>query len=887
MMVILDYPLKLYPPPCPLAPLRSCTMSFRVDVQDSEEWRRIEEIFLAAADKDGPSRARYLDEACAGDATVRTEVESLLAAEAEGRTEITSLIRGSLVSLVSGPGEESGGYRASQVFSPDRGAVKGQVIGEWLLAEEIGRGGMGTVYRAKRGNGEFSIDAAVKILSRGVNSQVLLDRFRRERQILARLEHPNIARLLDGGKTAAGQPYLVMEYVAGMPLTRYCDERQLSVRERVALFRRVCDAVSCAHRNLVIHRDLKPDNILVTGDGVPKLLDFGIAKLLEPGTGDSGDLTMTAERVGTPAWCSPEQISGDHIGVATDVYSLGVVLFRLLTGYRPYQADSVTWENATAVICQRAPLRASEAVTSKPGSEAEAQAVARQRGTVPEVLRRQLSGDPDNILAYALRKEPDRRYRSVDQFSEELQRYLEGRPVMAAGDTVLYLAGKFIRRHKAAVGAAAILTFLLCISTVVAVWQARRLSVRLTEDRKLATSLLFDLHDNISRLPGSLPAREALLRKSLDYLNGLERDAGEDRETRRSLALAGERFANLLGTLGRSADAVSTWQTARLTREALAEQDPSDVTAQYNLARNYLGGALIVSRARRVEEMQGLNSRALRIAETLAAGMPGKREYQVLLAESWASVANALNIAGKPDEATAALRKAVPIREKLAADRADIKAQHELATVRYYLGILQTRANRFTPAMKDLDEALRLQTSLPPTPGEEALLRYEIASTHHFEGIVLGELGKYDEALGHFREAIALRERALQEDEHDARTRSMLAGNYSERSWVLLNKGERQQALASMQHAIGLLQPLLALDTKDVPGRVSMATFQSRLATILAANHREQEAAEAWRHAVRFYDDLRRGGYLTAPDVIQDSEKAHAEAAKFAAKGQP
>jgi hypothetical protein len=499
---------------------------------------------------------------------------------------------------------------------------------------------MGVVYRAVRSNGEFSIDAAVKVLNRGVNSQILLDRFRRERQILARLEHPNIARLLDGGKTASGLPYLAMEYVAGMKLTRYCDERQLSVRDRVALFRKVCDAVSCAHRNLVIHRDLKPDNILVTGEGVPKLLDFGIAKLLEPGTGDSVELTMTAERVGTPSWCSPEQICGDHIGVGTDVYSLAVVLFRLLTGYRPYHADSVTWENATAVICERAPLHASEAVAAKPTTSEEALAVARYRSASPETLRRQLTGDLDNILSYALRKEPDRRYRSVDQFSEELQRYLDGRPVLAAGDTVIYLAGKFIRRHKVGVGAAAILTFLLCISTVVAVFQARRLSLRLTEDRKLATSLLFDLHDNISRLPGSLPAREALLRKSLDYLSGLAHDAGQDRETRRSLALAGERFADLLGTLGRSADALRTWQTARGIREALARQKKSDLTAQYELGTSYLSGGVFVGRAGTVEEMQVLNRKALRIAETLVSKAPEVRDYQVLLADTWASLSS-------------------------------------------------------------------------------------------------------------------------------------------------------------------------------------------------------------------------------------------------------
>lgn len=242
-----------------------------------------------------------------------------------------------------------------------REELEGLSVGPWQVVEEIGCGGMGTVYRAVRADGEFQIEVAIKILIRGIHSRMLLDRFRRKRQILARLEHPNIARLLDGGTTAAGLPYLVMAFVAGQGLMKYCDAKKLSIRERVALFRKVCDAVSCAHRNLLVHRDLKPDDILVTAEGTPKLLDFGIAKILESApddssggsSGDSEELTLTTERMGTPAWCSPEQIRGGHIGVATDVYSLGVVLFRLLTGFRPYSVDSVTWDNATHVICER------------------------------------------------------------------------------------------------------------------------------------------------------------------------------------------------------------------------------------------------------------------------------------------------------------------------------------------------------------------------------------------------------------------------------------------------------------------------------------------------------------------------------------------------------
>jgi serine/threonine protein kinase len=853
-----------------------------VELQNSDSWKRIEEIFLDAADLSGDERERFLTTACRGDDALRQEVESLIAADSQDDEEKAARLRpavgGSIVSLVSAAEAGSGAGNPGE-------NLEGTVAGEWRLVKEIGRGGMGTVYKAVRGDGEFSIEAAVKVLGRGFNSQMLLDRFRRERRILAGLEHPNIARLLDGGKMASGQPYFVMEYVAGTPLTRYCDERHLSVRERVALFRKVCDAVSCAHRNLVIHRDLKPDNILVTADGVPKLLDFGIAKMLKSGTDDGAELTMTSERVGTPAWSSPEQIRGDHIGVATDVYSLGVVLFRLLTGFSPYRVDTVTWENASSAICEREPLRASEAFGSKPKSGEEAQALAKSRGTTVDGLRKQLRGDLDNILGYALRIEPDRRYRSVEQLNDELQRYLAGRPVLAAGDTVVYLAGKFIRRHKLGVSAAAILSVMVCVATVAAVWEARRLTLRVTEDRKLAASLLFDLHDNISRLPGSLPAREALLRKSLAYLNGLAKDAGQDRETRRSLALAGERFAGLLGTMGRSEEALKTWQTARAIREALAAE-AADPATQYDLAASYLIGSEITSRTRSVDEMALLDSKALAIAQQLVAASPEKREYQALFADVWGSLSWGMNIQGKTGEAVAALRNALPIREKLAAAAPDTNnfdkdALHDLAMLHYHLGLIEAQGGRSAAALPDLDEALALQQRLLDIPWSESKLRFEMASSHHFLGISLGQLDRFDEALQHFKDAIALRERALEEDEHDARSRSMLAGNYSERGVVLLRKGDYQSALTSTLHALALQRQLLALDPTGVPARVNMATHEGRLAAVYEALGRQQEALDAWKHAVQYYDQLKAGGFLTAPDVIRDAGHARALAAKL------
>lgn len=825
---------------------------------DPISWKRIEDVFLGAVERTGVDRERFLETACNGDGNLRSEVESLLRAEREPEVTMTSLVRGSVASMVK---EEFENLRA----------------GEWRLVEEIGRGGMGTVYRAVRHNDDFEIEAAVKILNRGFNSPALMDRFRRERQMLARLEHPNVARLLDGGTTAAGLPYIVMEYVAGEPITRYCDNRRLSVRERIALFLRVCEAVSCAHRNLIVHRDIKPDNILVTADGVPKLLDFGIGKILDP-TGEGDDLTSTAERMGTPSWCSPEQIRGDHIGVGTDVYSLGVVLCRLLTGYRPYASDSVTWENAQSLICDRDALRASEAASTKPKTPDEARQVAYLRSTSAEGLRRQLVGDIDNILALTLRKEPDRRYLSVDQLSDELQRYLDGRPVRAAGDTVFYLAGKFIRRHRLGVGAAAVLTLLLCISTIAAVWQARRLTIRLGEDQKLAGSFLSDIHNDIARLPGSTPAREALLRKSVDYLNGLARDSGENLETRRSLAVAEEQFAELLNTTGQSGRALEAWLNAKAIREAILAENRSDRKAQYELVSSYLTGGFIAGRARSAEEMQRYNNRALSMAESLNAADPADKSYQVLLAQAQTAAAYGLGVMGRRDEAIQLLRKAVEIREKIVSvSPGDTEAQRQLATVHYRIGSTEAQYGKPDAALRDLGNALRIQNALRAANPNDSQVRFDLASIHHFTGVSLGAMGRNQDALAEFQEAIGLREAALAADPRDGTTRTLLAGNYAERSVVERNMGRQTEAVASMQRAIEIQRQSLAANPKGVPVRISLATYEGRLAGYYTGQRQYRDANQSWSRAVAIYDQLDKEGLIQVPDVRHDAQVAHAQ----------
>jgi WD40 repeat protein/serine/threonine protein kinase len=401
---------------------------------NEHHWREIERIFEAAVEHDTTERAAFVQAACAGDEALRREVERLLAADQKAQ-------------------QIGARFLASPLHSaPDT------KLGHYRLRHEIARGGMGAVWLAERADEQFQQQVAIKVMHAGGSSDELQRHFQHERQILADLNHPNIARLLDGGTTADGRPYFVMEYIEGVPLDEYCHQQQLPVRARLQLFRQVCAAVQYAHQHLIIHRDLKPANILVTADGTPKLLDFGVAKLLQP------DLTASHHTQNgltpmTPAYASPEQVRGEKLATASDVYSLGVVLYELLTGQSPYQLTTNTFGELSKAICEQEPLRPSMATKSEVRNH---KSEGKRRFAflpttgyrLPTTL---LKGDLDSIVLMALRKEPSARYSSVEQFSADIQRYLDGLPTLARKGTLAYRAVKYVRRYKVPVAAAALI----------------------------------------------------------------------------------------------------------------------------------------------------------------------------------------------------------------------------------------------------------------------------------------------------------------------------------------------------------------------------------------------------------------------------------------------
>ena len=439
-----------------------------------ERWQQIKETFSVALECESEARDAFLRKACGDDESLQAEVRSLLAAAESDGAATSKVFR-----AASPP---SPGQQANEAEDP----MLGRRIGAYRIEQRIGFGGMASVYRSSRADEEFRKQVAVKILRPDLDNADLLRRFRNERQTLAVLDHPNIVKLLDGGSTEEGLPYLVMDYVDGRPIDEYCDAHKLTVEQRLRLFCVVCEAVRCAHQSHIIHRDLKPNNILVTDDGTPKLLDFGIAKVLSTQDPSETVITRTATRHLTPAYASPEQVRGEPVTAATDVYSLGVVLYELLTGHRPYRLKQGTPAEIERAICEQEPDPPSTAIdrveTEKLSDGTTVtktvEDVSRTREVEPGKLRRNLRGDLDNILLKALQKDWQRRYASVEEFEQDITNHLGHRPIKARPSTVAYRASKFVRRRKTEVIAAAMVTVILLGAIGFSVFEERRAAER-------------------------------------------------------------------------------------------------------------------------------------------------------------------------------------------------------------------------------------------------------------------------------------------------------------------------------------------------------------------------------------------------------------------------
>ncbi len=470
-----------------------------------QDWQKIKEVFNEAVELSSAQRQDFLKRKFNGDKEMRREVEKMLDF-ADEETSSDALEK-----------------NAFEIFTNGDHTKIPEQIGSYKIIREIGRGGMGAVYEAVRETENFTQRAALKIIKRGMDTDAIVSRFRHEQKILASLEHSNIARFLDGGMTDDGLPFYVMEFVEGEFIDDYCKEKNLSVKEKLELFREVCAAVQYAHQNLVIHRDLKPRNILVTKDGTPKLLDFGIGKILTSDTEETG--TATQFGMMTPAYASPEQIRGLRIGTTSDIYSLGVILFELLTGEKPYKINSKSQMEIERAILETEPTKPSTISNFK-------FQISNSDNRKSQIANRKLlKGDVDNIILKALRKNPLERYSSVQEFSEDIRRHLVGLPVSARPLTIGYRASKFFERNKVGVIAGVFVFIALFTGIIVALWQAQiagrkeaRAENRFNQVRELANNVIFKYHDAIAALPGATAAREMLVSDALKYLDNLSNE---------------------------------------------------------------------------------------------------------------------------------------------------------------------------------------------------------------------------------------------------------------------------------------------------------------------------------------------------------------------------
>ncbi|HEY6924620.1 MAG TPA: serine/threonine-protein kinase [Steroidobacteraceae bacterium] len=549
-----------------------------------DRWQRIKDVFAAAIELEAGDRAAFLDETCAGDAELLDEVQSLLTAHSNSGDFIE---RSAL--------EETFGFEPGLLLH----SWIGRRVGAYRIVAEIGSGGMSEVYRAVRDDDEYHKEVAVKLLRSGFDTQALLKRFKVEKQILATLDHPNIAKLLDGGSTEEGLPFLVMDYIPGSPIDDYCVARHLRVHQRLELFLTLCEAVQHVHQHLMVHGDLKCSNVLVTQDGTVKLLDFGIARLLSPALlPGAGDAAQTALIALTPDYASPEQIRGGAITTASDVYSLGVMLFRLLTGTLPYHlSNTVAYQLATRICEVEAPL---PSVLVRAG-----------KGGDTSVFWRDLRGDLDNIVLRALEKDPARRYQGVDELSADVARHLRGFPVKAREAGASYRLAKFLRRNRMAVMAASLIGLALLGGIMATSWQARvaseqrtRAERRFDDARTLARSLVFELDDSIRKLPGATVGRKIIIERSLQYLDNLAQEARGDISLQRELAAEFERIGDLQGgTLEENsrdaAGSLESYRKALSIRTAIAKSQAADLQDRLDLTHSYqrYSNALAMSQA--------------------------------------------------------------------------------------------------------------------------------------------------------------------------------------------------------------------------------------------------------------------------------------------------
>jgi len=840
--------------------------------------QQLKELFHAAVELAPRDREAFLKANCTNSDQLHREVSALLSANDSAGNFIE---RPALVDV---------GLIENDEVDRDA-ALTGQQIGSYKIIRELGRGGMGAVYLAARADESFDKQVALKLIKRGMDSDAIIKRFVMERQILANLDHPNIARLIDGGTTEDGLPYFVLEYVEGTTITRYCDQHKLNTSERLKLFREVCAAVQFAHQNLIVHRDLKPSNIIVTEDGSPKLLDFGIAKLLSEAP--SGEATATIGRVLTPEYASPEELRGLSVTTSGDVYSLGVVLYELLSGRRPFNFENRSSEDVARIVTASPLIKPSVLLNridvegQTDGSERvsrTAEAISQTRDGSVEKLRRRLAGDLDNILLQALRKEPERRYASVQEFSEDLRRHLEGLPVNASPDTLSYRARKFTQRHKAGVLAAAIVIITLLSATAITAWQARvarreraKSERRFTQVRKLANSVLFEYHDGIEKLPGATPIREKMVKDALEYLDNLSAESSGDPTLQAELATAYEKVGDVQGNpfganLGNQEGALASYRKALAIRKGLYGANLTDAKARLELGNAYKRVADILW-AKGQNDEASLNYRnSLAPFEELVQADPKNPQYIRGLNLALNGLAHVQAQSGDFKGALDSYRKCLANAEALqAADPTSKTNIRSVAVVNLKVGDALMDLRDYAGALLPYEKSVEGFSRLAGATQNNAATAREL-------GLAYARIGTTDMHLEHYEKAVEFHLKAIEQqkqvalaDPNNLQSHFDLAATYGNLGDAYLRIKEFDNATASVREAIRISIATLASNPDYSQGQGFLGVNYQTYAEILLAKGDANGALENYQKSLNLLErEPVRSAHITTLGQVYD-----------------
>jgi serine/threonine protein kinase len=862
----------------------------------SETSQKVAEIVKAALELPAGEREIFVEQACGADGELRSEVESLL----QFQPEASQFIEQGALHVAA---------RAQAAALAPEMPLLGEIDGYEVISR-IGVGGMGDVYLAR--DTKLGRRAALKLVRAGMDSADLVSRFRHEERILASLNHPNIAQLFGAGLAAGGTPYFAMEYVEGRRIDEYCRAKALSTHARLELFRKVCAAVHYAHQRLVIHRDLKPSNILVTAEGEPKLLDFGIAKLIE-GNDALTQMQTLATGVMTPDYASPEQVRGEAMTTATDVYSLGVLLYELLTGQRPYRLKTRSPDEIARAITGQEPERPSTAIARSEGNPT---------AQIPNP--KLLQGDLDNIVLMALRKEPQRRYASVAQFSEDIRRYFTGRPVLAHKDTLRYRAGKFIKRNKAGVVAAALIFISLVTGLATALWQANvarrerdRAERRFADVRQLSNALLNDIAPKIENLQGATAARQAVVTQSLKYLDSLAQETTGDLPLQSELATAYEKVGDIQGNpenpnLGDLAGAIASYEKARKMRLELLQSDPNDFERRRLLAGTYRSLGYLHWQANELKESTRQTETALGLYEKLAAERPDSSDLRLALAQTTfdlgdarkdastyveanayfqralellapllqtdpnhvrylklagnchSKLGNSLSWQGQQQEGEAATQKAILIYESLAANHPnDVSVTNGLWQT-YWLAISTYEDQNNALSHEYAVKALKTIQAVVDRDPADSLARYRLARTLSNVGQATVKADRAAEGIPYLEKSVSELSRLVTEDPRSGGTKGSLGAALMRLAEARAKLNDFAGAISELERAEQIYISLHQADTTDSTSLRSQALtwdFKAQIHVEWAKTVQEEQR--------RAHEDAARDSFARTLQILE------------------